>query len=76
MIQPSEEEKMTSERSAKKGKKIVCIDSDGTALDTMNIKHIRCFGPCFVKEWGLDRYQFIRKDARKKQVYYAVSPFA
>lgn len=34
--------------------KIVCIDSDGTALDTMNIKHIRCFGPCFVKTWGLE----------------------
>ena len=57
MIQPSEEEKMTSGRSAKKGKKILCIDSDGTALDTMNIKHIRCFGPCFVKEWGLDAHR-------------------
>lgn len=36
--------------------KIVCVDSDGTALDTMNIKHIKCFGPCFVKEWSLQAY--------------------
>lgn len=37
----------------KKHEKVVCIDSDGTALDTMNIKHFKCFGPCFVREWGL-----------------------
>lgn len=36
---------------------IVCIDSDGCAMDTMNIKHIRCFGPCMVKEWGLEKWQ-------------------
>ena len=23
-------------------------------MDTMNIKHIRCFGPCMVDEWGFD----------------------
>ena len=28
----------------------VCVDSDGCAMDTMNIKHIRCFGPCMVEE--------------------------
>ena len=32
----------------------VCVDSDGCAMDTMNIKHIRCFGPCMVAEWGLE----------------------
>jgi phosphoglycolate phosphatase-like HAD superfamily hydrolase len=36
---------------------LVCIDSDGTAMDTMNIKHIRCFGPCFVEEFGLEDYK-------------------
>lgn len=41
----------------KRKAKIVCIDSDGTALDTMNVKHIRCFGPCFVREWNLERVQ-------------------
>lgn len=28
---------------------LICIDSDGCAIDTMNIKHIRCFGPCFIQ---------------------------
>ena len=35
----------------------VCVDSDGCAMDTMNIKHFRCFGPCMVKEWGLQRWE-------------------
>ncbi|MBR0160246.1 MAG: HAD hydrolase-like protein [Oscillospiraceae bacterium] len=35
----------------------VCMDSDGCAMDTMNIKHIRCFGPCMVDEWGLDKWR-------------------
>ena len=35
----------------------VCVDSDGCAMDTMNIKHIRCFGPCMVEEWGLDAWR-------------------
>lgn len=32
---------------------LLCVDSDGCAMDTMNIKHFRCFGPCFADEWGL-----------------------
>ena len=36
---------------------IVCIDSDGCAMDTMNIKHIRCFGPCMVEEWNLQEWK-------------------
>lgn len=32
---------------------LICVDSDGCAIDTMDIKHIRCFGPCMVAEWGL-----------------------
>ena len=32
---------------------LICVDSDCCAMDTMDIKHIRCFGPCMVKEWGL-----------------------
>lgn len=32
---------------------LFCIDSDGCAMDTMDIKHIRCFGPCMVEEWEL-----------------------
>ena len=42
----------------KKSKKFcICVDSDGCAMDTMNIKHIRCFGPCMVDEWGLDAWR-------------------
>ncbi len=36
---------------------IVCIDSDGCAMDTMNIKHIKCFGPCMITEWHLEQWQ-------------------
>ena len=32
---------------------LVCVDSDGCAMDTMDCKHIHCFGPCMVAEWGL-----------------------
>ncbi len=35
---------------------LICVDSDGCAMDTMNIKHIRCFGPCMVDEWRLHDY--------------------
>ena len=35
----------------------VCVDSDGCAMDTMNIKHFRCFGPCMVREWELEAWQ-------------------
>lgn len=36
---------------------LICIDSDGCAMDTMDIKHIRCFGPCMVTEWNLDEWR-------------------
>lgn len=36
---------------------LICIDSDGCAIDTMDIKHIRCFGPCMIREWGLEPWE-------------------
>ncbi len=36
---------------------LVCVDSDGCAMDTMDIKHIRCFGPCMVQQWGLKQWE-------------------
>ena len=36
---------------------LICVDSDGCAMDTMDVKHIRCFGPCMVDEWGLDEWR-------------------
>ena len=41
----------------KKKDYLICVDSDGCAMDTMNIKHIKCFGPCMVEEWGLQRWE-------------------
>lgn len=35
---------------------LICIDSDGTAMDAMNVKHKKCFGPCIVTEWELEKY--------------------
>ena len=35
---------------------LVCVDSDGCAMDTMDIKHFRCFGPCMVEEWALEEW--------------------
>ena len=32
---------------------LICIDSDGCAMDTMDVKHMRCFAPCLVHEWDL-----------------------
>ena len=32
---------------------LFCVDSDGCAMDTMTIKHVKCFGPDMVKEWEL-----------------------
>ena len=36
---------------------LICIDSDGCAIDTMNVKHIKCFGPCMVAEWNLEEWK-------------------
>ncbi len=41
----------------KKKDYLVCVDSDGCAMDTMDIKHILCFGPCMVTEWGLEQWK-------------------
>ncbi|MDO4349196.1 MAG: HAD hydrolase-like protein [Eubacteriales bacterium] len=34
-------------------KRLVCIDSDGCAFDTMEIKHKECFCPATILVWGL-----------------------
>ena len=36
---------------------LVCVDSDGCVMDTMNCKHFHCFGPCMVTEWGLEEWK-------------------
>lgn len=36
---------------------LICVDSDGCAMDTMDVKHFRCFGPCMVQEWSLQNWE-------------------
>lgn len=47
---------VTLDTYTKKHDYLICVDSDGCAMDTMDIKHIRCFGPCMVEEWGLEQW--------------------
>ena len=41
----------------KKHDYLVCVDSDGCVMDTMNCKHFHCFGPCMVDEWELHAWK-------------------
>ena len=36
---------------------LVCVDSDGCVMETMNIKHLECFGPSMVEEWDLEEWR-------------------
>ncbi len=45
------------ETFTKKHDYLICVDSDGCVMDTMNCKHFHCFGPCMVDEWELDRWK-------------------
>ena len=36
---------------------LVCVASDGCVMDTMNCKHLHCFGPCMVDEWELGEWR-------------------
>ncbi len=41
---------------------IVCIDSDGCAMDTMNVKHLNFFGPYIVEYFGIkDKDNFLKE---------------
>ncbi len=33
---------------------LICLDSDGTAIDAMTCKHRLAHGPCFIHEWKLE----------------------
>lgn len=48
---------MTLQEFRKTKEFLICVDSDGCAMDTMDIKHFRCFGPCMVDEWGLEQWR-------------------
>ena len=42
---------------------LVCIDSDGCAFDTMEIKHKECFCPAYIRAFGLQPVAKYARDA-------------
>jgi phosphoglycolate phosphatase-like HAD superfamily hydrolase len=42
---------------------LICIDSDGCAFDTMEVKHKECFIPNIIKFWGLQAVSKYARDA-------------
>ncbi len=40
-----------------KYKYLLCIDSDGCAVDSMTIKHEKCFGPAFIETFHLEQFK-------------------
>lgn len=56
-MKEGEQNAMTLKDYTKQREYLICVDSDGCAMDTMNIKHIKCFGPCMVSEWHLEQWE-------------------
>lgn len=49
---------------------LVCIDSDGCAIDSMKIKHTECFGPALAEVWNLgDRALEVQKRWNEINLY-------
>lgn len=44
------------ENFKKKHNKIICIDSDGTMIDAMNVKHDKCHGETFIDIFNLNEH--------------------
>jgi phosphoglycolate phosphatase-like HAD superfamily hydrolase len=49
--------KDTIEEFKKSKKFLVCVDSDGCAMDTMDVKHKKCFAPKAIEVWGLEKIE-------------------
>lgn len=50
---------------------LVCVDSDGCAMDTMDVKHQKCFGPKAIEVWGLEKIE-----ARFMEIWNNVNLFS
>lgn len=49
---------------------LVCIDSDGTIMDTMTVKHVNCFGPEFINVFNIkDNVEDILKEWNRANLY-------
>lgn len=64
---------MTVKEFKRKKDFLICVDSDGCAMDTMDIKHKLCFGPCLVAEWGLEKRRAEILDRWNEINLYSVS---
>lgn len=63
---------MTLNEFQKTKEYLICVDSDGCAMDTMDMKHRKCFGPGLVEEWELQQWQdFILKRWNEINLYTA-----
>ena len=55
----------------KKKDYLICIDSDGCAVDNLEVKHRLCFAPCLIREWRLEAWrEEICKTWMQINVYY------
>lgn len=52
---------------------LVCIDSDGCAFDTMEIKHKECFCPAYINYFGLQAVSKYARDAWEFANLYSAS---
>ena len=52
---------------------LVCIDSDGCAFDTMEIKHKECFCPATIDNWGLQAISSLAREAWEYVNLYSVT---
>lgn len=48
---------------------LVCVDSDGCAFDTMEIKHKECFCPVTIREWDLQMLSSYVRDAWEYAIF-------
>lgn len=50
---------------------LICIDSDGCAMDTMDVKHHKCFAPKAIEEWNLQNIE-----TRFLEVWHSVNLYS
>lgn len=48
---------MSLENFKPRYKFLLCVDSDGCAVDSMTVKHEKCFGPAFIKTFNLEEFE-------------------
>lgn len=52
---------------------LICFDSDGCVIDTMDIKHSLCFGPQMIRAWRLESWNYEILDRWKEINLYTIT---